>query len=786
MLTDVDEQMLTNTKSVSHLLHLISLKKDELLIFSPDFQSESEEKKRDIVEKSNKLWAFYDRATLIYPRSYKIWYEYIEIRTSFVTLQKFEYVYYRKCNGLYERALQNLYFCPVLWINYLRFLSIQGHITLLRKTFNRALQSLPITQHDKIWMTYLPLIRETKMINTVDEAYQRYIKLHPEHVEDAAIWFYNQKAPLQAARYLQIILDNPNFRSIKEKPKVTYWLMLTDQIMENPNIPNAEKILLDVRDDVILEPGRVWSLLGKYYASVGRFMEAIQVFEDALESIRTAHDFKFIFNDLSKLYKDSISHLKNAEKKNSFVLRLSHLISRTGLLLNLTKIRQNKDDIYAWINASKYIDLDYDRVMYRTSTRFSIFQQIEKHIKHDRIKMYNFLQEALETVSPKHAFNGLFADIYVEIVGISDNPSFVYAISLLDNSLTATDIEYLYLHYCEYLLINNRLETVRDIINGGLSDPRIVDHEIPNLWNFALDIEWSYGTTSSICELFERCLQSRSVTIRHFVGYAKYLEDNELYDNLFRVYEKAISFVGDNNNSILWLHYLYKFVFYNKNQKVERTRDLFDEAIKAAQTKEDLQYLYILYSDFEEKYGMNKRAMIIYKRFADYISDELTYQIWVCSTHRIYGVAKSREIYEYAILKSNGEAAGRWAMKYASFEIKLGELDRARDIYINGSQFADPNKFQLYWDTFEAFEQKYGTTETYKNMLSLKNYAIEKYGTDIHMGTINEDQSDDEQVEEIENLIEQDELIKKVPDHIYQVGLNQKIIYRVDKRKNKK
>lgn len=43
---------------------------------------------------------------------------------------------------------------PRLWLDYLKFLMDQRKITLTRRTFDRALRSLPPTQHNLIWKLY--------------------------------------------------------------------------------------------------------------------------------------------------------------------------------------------------------------------------------------------------------------------------------------------------------------------------------------------------------------------------------------------------------------------------------------------------------------------------------------------------------------------------------------------------------------------------------------------------------------------------------------------------------
>ena len=44
---------------------------------------------------------------------------------------------------------------PKIWELYLNFLVEQRDVTSVRQTSDRALASLPVTQHDRIWNIYL-------------------------------------------------------------------------------------------------------------------------------------------------------------------------------------------------------------------------------------------------------------------------------------------------------------------------------------------------------------------------------------------------------------------------------------------------------------------------------------------------------------------------------------------------------------------------------------------------------------------------------------------------------
>ena len=85
---------------------------------------------------------------------------------------------YRKVNALFEKALILLNKMPRIWEMYLKFLTHQPLVTLTRRSFDRALRALPITQHNRIWALYKPFANSTAG-ETAVKVWRRYIQVHP-------------------------------------------------------------------------------------------------------------------------------------------------------------------------------------------------------------------------------------------------------------------------------------------------------------------------------------------------------------------------------------------------------------------------------------------------------------------------------------------------------------------------------------------------------------------------------------------------------------------------------
>lgn len=66
------------------------------------------------------------------------------------------------------------------------------------------------------------------------------------------------------------------------------------------------------------------------------------------------------------------------------------------------------------------------------------------------------------------------------------------------------------------------------------------------------------------------------------------------------------------------------------------------------------------------------------------------FNIYIKKAADIYGVPKTRQIYEKAIEVLNEENTREMCLRFAEMETKLGEVDRARAIYAHCSQICDP------------------------------------------------------------------------------------------------
>ena len=99
-------------------------------------------------------YMIFEQALKCLPR-YKLWREYLQERTAELKGRSVADRRYNVLVNTYERALVHMHKMPRVWLDFCELLMALRRGTLTRRTFDRALQALPITQHNRVWELYL-------------------------------------------------------------------------------------------------------------------------------------------------------------------------------------------------------------------------------------------------------------------------------------------------------------------------------------------------------------------------------------------------------------------------------------------------------------------------------------------------------------------------------------------------------------------------------------------------------------------------------------------------------
>jgi len=231
-----------------------------------------------------------------------------------------------------------------------------------------------------------------------------------------------------------------------------------------------------------------------------------------------------------------------------------------------------------------------------------------------------------------------------------------------------------------------------------------------------VDLEESCGTLESTKKVYERIFDLRIATPQIIVNYANFLEEHGYYEESFRIYERGVDHFSYPVAFELWNLYLTKFLARYGGTKLERARDLFEQALNGCPPK-FAKPLYLLYGNLEEQHGLARHAMRIYERATRAVSDEDRFEMfefYLAKSASGFGITSTRPIYEKAIEVLPDKEAKEMCLRFADMERRIGEIDRARAIYAHGSQFADPRTSPAYWEVWHGFEVKHGNEDTFK------------------------------------------------------------------------
>ncbi|CAN0877384.1 Pre-mRNA-splicing factor SYF1 [Linum grandiflorum] len=621
---------------------------------------------------------------------------------------------------------------------YLQSLISQKLITRTRRAADRALCALPVTQHDGIWELYLKFVSQDGIpIETSLRVYRRYLKYDPGHVEDFIEFLVNSGLWQEASQRLAEVLNDDQFYSLKGKTKHTLWLELCDLLTRHANEVSGLNVDAIIRGGIRKyadEVGGLWTSLADYYIRRGLFHKARDVFEEGMATVITVRDFSVIFDAYAEFEQGLADHkMENMDEQEVAadgpeqnglevdirLARFDNLMERRPELANSVLLRQNPHNVEQWHRRVKLFDGNPRK----------------------QILTYT---EAVRTVDPMKAV-GKPHTLWVAFAKLYENHNdLVNARVIFDKAVQVNykTVDHLASVWCEWAEMEIRHKNFKDaleLLRRATAEPsvevkqrvaadgnepvQIKLHKSLRLWALYLDLEEGLGTLESTRAVYERILDLRIATPQIIINYACLLEEKKYFEDAFKVYERGVKIFKYPHVKDIWVTYLSKFVKRYGKTQLERARELFEHAIKMTPA-DSVKPLYLQYAKLEEDYGLAKRAMHVYDDAIKAVpSNERLemYEIYIARATEIFGVPKTREIYEQAIEFGLREKDVKTkCMRYAELEKNLGEIDRARGIYEYASQFADPRSDQVFWSKWHDFEVLHGNEDTFREMLRVK------------------------------------------------------------------
>lgn len=654
--------------------------------------------------------ALYERALLHLPRSYKLWHAYLSERLEQVKGAPPASTRNEALLRVFERALSHMNKMPRIWCAhpltpitppppphpvcrqlYLSFVVTLRRGTFTRKAFDRALQALPITQHDHVWGLFVQWARDFGVVDTAVRVFRRFLMYDPAQREDLVEFLSEHAQHAEAARQLVACLEDDGFRSASGKTKHELWMRLCDLCALHPNevrgVLDVERVLRSGIARFSDEVGRLWTRLADYYIRLGEFERARDVLEEALGAVVTVRDFSVVFDAYVKFEESLLSakmRLEEDEAELAFDLaRLEHLVDKRPLLLNQVMLRQNPSNVHEWVKRVRLMQDD------------------------PRQTVLTYM-EAVRTVDPALC-TGKLSSLWLGLAHYYErHKDLANARAVMRQGTEARyrSVDELALVWCSWAEMELRhknysgamevmLQAVRDpsgsaeyrrrraAAEGGAKDDLSAPlrlHRNLKVWSLYLDLEESLGTVESCSSAYDRAMELKVVTPQMALNYAAYLEEHDYFENSFRVYERAVLLFEWPHVKPIWLRYIDQFMARYGGTKLERLRDLFEQAVSRV-PPEHAGELYVRYGKAEEQHGLARHAMAVYDRATRAVPETQrldAFRLYAAKVEEHYGVTRTRPVYERALRELGDDECRALALEFSDMERKLGEVDRAR------------------------------------------------------------------------------------------------------------
>ncbi|NXH40474.1 SYF1 factor, partial [Dicaeum eximium] len=545
-------------------------------------------------------------------------------------------------------------------------------------------------------------------------------QLCPEEAEQYVAYLRSVGRLDEAAQVLARLVNDERFVSRQGKSNYQLWQELCELLSQHPDRVrslDAGGIIRGGLTRFTDQRGRLWGALADCYVRCGHLEKARDVYEEAVQTVMTVRDFTQVFDSYARFEESVIAALldtqaqlgRGQDEEVELELRLARferLMARRPLLLNSVLLRQNPHNVHEWHK--------------RTFT------------------------EAVRTVDPQRA-TGRPHELWVAFARFyEDNGQLDDARSILSRATRVRfrrveDLAAVWCEFGELELRHQRHQEALRVLRKATALPakraEYFDSSEPvqnrlykslKVWSMLADLEESLGT-----------FQVGTGTPGHTWGHLG--TPGHTWGQLgtpgdIGAYERGIALFRWPHVGDLWLTYLSKFVARYGGRKLERARDLFEQALDGC-PPQHAKTIYLLYARLEEQFGLARRAMAVYERGTRAVppaQQSDMFHIYIRRAAELFGVTHTRPIYQRAIEVLGDDAARELCLRFADMECKLGEVDRARAIYTYCSQICDPRITGSFWQTWKEFEIRHGNEDTIREMLRIKRSVQATYNTQVN------------------------------------------------------
>ncbi|KAJ2384144.1 pre-mRNA-splicing factor syf1, partial [Coemansia sp. RSA 2603] len=502
------------------------------------------------------------------------------------------------------------------------------------------------------------------------------------------------------------------------------WRRLTHVLREQPDAL-GERTERVVRDGIARQPdaaGGLWTVLAMYHAAGGREERARDVFEQALAEVRGMRDFAQVFDAYAAWSEAQVTlalgRMADAQATGDAqalvdlrLRRLDRLLDRRAELASAVEVRVAPTSADAWLRRAALFAARDDAEGTRKA-----FEQAVEHVAHAHMGAKRVWLAYAESCATPDAARAVLERAVQALPATADEAGDVFAwwVEREQGAWGSSD------------------EQTRRVLARAV---RRVPRD-RRLWSLLVDLEEMAGDVGATRAAYERMLTLRVATAQTVVDYAMFLEDRDLFEDAFRVYERGIAALGYPVAVELWDVYLRRFLKRYGGSRVERTRDLFEQAVDGC-PPEYARPLYVAYAAFEETHGSTKRALGACARLARLSGPPAaqrleSWRFYAAKTAELVGLPATRAVYEEAVAQLPDAQALLAAVDFAHAERRMGEIDRARALFAYAAQLASDDSAAV-WPAWHAFEVQHGSEDSFKEMLRVKRLVRARYAADPHV-----------------------------------------------------
>ncbi len=559
---------------------------------------------------------------------------------------------------------------------------------------------------------------------------------------------------------------------------------LAKQLETDSRDPSRLNVTAIIKEDGLErfpdQSGRLWTGLATYWIKRGEFDVASATFEAGMKAVKTVRDFTQIFDAYAETSENVIAFMMDElaedggeeeddeeeprEQKEADLDRrmqeFEELMERRPFLVNDVLLRRNPDDVQEWEKRVVLFGDNDDKII---ETYREAIQKINprKATANFHQLFLNFAQfyeyggsAGLARLSQERAEEaaGEGADVAngeeEDVEGDLESARRIFEKAVTVPFRRVDDLAEVWCEWAEMELRRSNYDGAIRVMARSVAPPKnakgIQYHDETlspqtrlfkslKLWSFYVDLEESLGDVESTKRVYEKMLELKIANAQIMINYAAFLEANEYFEEAFKVYERGVELFTYPVAFEIWNVYLSKFIKRYGGTKLERARDLFEQALDKCPAR-FCKPLMLMYGKLEEEHGLAKRAMKIYERATRAVGSEERFDMftfYIAKAAANFGLAATRPIYERAIEALPDAQTAEMCVRFAELERKLGEIDRARAIYAHAAQFCDPRTHTEFWKQWNQFEIETGSEDTFREMLRIKRSVQAQFNTDV-------------------------------------------------------